>query len=136
MLHRDLKPGNLLVNGNCDLLVCDFGLARGYEPENELTDYVVTRWYRPPELLLLAHHYTPAVDVWSTGCILAELVIRKPLFAGKDYIHQLNLITDILGVPEDEDTHFITTSEALSYIKALRRKPPVPLRDVIPEARY
>ena len=119
ILHRDLKPGNLLVNGNCDLMICDFGLARGYSA-NELTDYVVTRWYRPPELLLSSNHYTPAVDIWSVGCILAELVNRKPLFEGRDYIHQLHIITAALGVPDEADMGFIETEEGVKYVREMR----------------
>eukprot|EP01064_Diplonema_japonicum_P034182 TRINITY_DN7000_c1_g2_i1.p1 TRINITY_DN7000_c1_g2~~TRINITY_DN7000_c1_g2_i1.p1 ORF type:complete len:445 (+),score=97.99 TRINITY_DN7000_c1_g2_i1:38-1336(+) len=133
ILHRDLKPGNLLVNGNCDLLICDFGLARGYD-KNELTDYVVTRWYRPPELLLLSNTYTPAVDIWSIGCILAELLNRKPLFPGRDYINQINIITEALGVPSDEDLENIKSEEALRYLKSIKKKPPTPLSELIPAA--
>eukprot|EP01061_Rhynchopus_euleeides_P009374 TRINITY_DN1853_c0_g2_i2.p1 TRINITY_DN1853_c0_g2~~TRINITY_DN1853_c0_g2_i2.p1 ORF type:complete len:349 (+),score=128.36 TRINITY_DN1853_c0_g2_i2:183-1229(+) len=132
VLHRDLKPGNLLVNGNCDLLICDFGLARGFD-ENELTGYVVTRWYRPPELLLLSH-YTPAVDIWSLGCILAELMLRKPLFPGRDYLNQLNIITDVLGVPQEEDMLFVTSAEAARYLLTMRRKVPVPVQQIVPSA--
>eukprot|EP00754_Rhynchopus_humris_P033579 Rhum_TRINITY_DN15471_c8_g1::Rhum_TRINITY_DN15471_c8_g1_i1::g.158440::m.158440/K04371/MAPK1_3; mitogen-activated protein kinase 1/3 len=124
ILHRDLKPGNLLVNGNCDLMICDFGLARGYSA-NELTDYVVTRWYRPPELLLSSNHYTPAVDIWSVGCILAELVNRKPLFEGRDYIHQLHIITAALGVPDEADMGFIETEEGMKYVREMRPTVPV-----------
>lgn len=99
VLHRDLKPSNLLVNSNCDLKVCDFGLARGVfdsEQMNEgkkplLTEYVVTRWYRAPEIMLACHEYDKPVDVWSTGCILAELLARKPYFPGEDYIDQVSL---------------------------------------------
>eukprot|EP00906_Rhabdomonas_costata_P027366 RCo038875 len=131
ILHRDLKPGNLLVNGNCDLRICDFGLARGFDP-NELTDYVVTRWYRPPELLLMAVDYGPAIDIWSTGCIFAELINRKPLFPGRDYINQLNLITDALGVPSEEDMTMIKSEEAVRYLKSMSRKKPVPFKDLFP----
>eukprot|EP00619_Florenciella_sp_RCC1007_P019458 CAMPEP_0205939358 /NCGR_PEP_ID=MMETSP1325-20131115/49400_1 /ASSEMBLY_ACC=CAM_ASM_000708 /TAXON_ID=236786 /ORGANISM="Florenciella sp., Strain RCC1007" /LENGTH=237 /DNA_ID=CAMNT_0053309823 /DNA_START=50 /DNA_END=760 /DNA_ORIENTATION=+ len=84
IIHRDLKPGNLLVNANCDLTICDFGLARGAGAE-ELTEYVVTRWYRAPELLLSCSSYTTAIDIWSVGCICAELIGRKPLFPGNNY---------------------------------------------------
>lgn len=74
------------MNGNCDLKICDFGLARGFNPEtskNDLTEYVVTRWYRAPELLLQCPDYTEAIDMWSVGCIFAEMINRKPLFPGK-----------------------------------------------------
>lgn len=89
VLHRDLKPGNLLVNADCELKICDFGLARGYSsiPEKNtgfLTEYVATRWYRAPEIMLSFQSYTKAIDVWSIGCILAELLGGKPIFKGKD----------------------------------------------------
>ena len=85
VIHRDLKPSNLLLNKSCDLKICDFGLARGLEtndPENVLTEYVVTRWYRAPEVILNASNYTKALDIWSVGCIMAELLGRTPLFPG------------------------------------------------------
>jgi tRNA A-37 threonylcarbamoyl transferase component Bud32 len=99
VLHRDLKPSNLLVNSNCDLKICDFGLARGIvddpmmEESNKstllLTEYVVTRWYRAPEIMLACHEYSKPIDVWSVGCIFAELILRKPYFPGDDYIDQV-----------------------------------------------
>jgi mitogen-activated protein kinase 1/3 len=104
VLHRDLKPSNLLVNSNCDLKICDFGLARGIlssssdsalidgqHPTLLLTEYVVTRWYRAPEIMLACHEYSYPIDVWSVGCIFAELVLRKPYFPGDDYIDQVRL---------------------------------------------
>ena len=124
VLHRDLKPGNLLLNANCDLKICDFGLARTalLDPEASefMTEYVVTRWYRAPELLLSCAEYTSAIDVWSVGCIFAELLGRKPLFPGKDYVHQLNLIMRVIGTPETEaELDFINNEKARRYIKSL-----------------
>jgi len=89
VLHRDLKPRNLLVNTNCDLKICDFGLARADIPllnshSVVFTDYIMTRWYRAPEVLLSWKKYTKAIDVWSVGCILAEMMMRKPLFPGQE----------------------------------------------------
>ena len=88
VVHRDLKPSNLLLNSNCDLKICDFSLARrildrpdGEQAEQELTEYVVTRWYRAPEIMLACREYGTPVDLWSVGCIMAELLERKPLFA-------------------------------------------------------
>jgi len=137
VIHRDIKPGNLLVNGNCDLKICDFGLARGGCPEanppKDLTDYVVTRWYRPPELLLMCQ-YAHNVDVWSTGCILVELLNRKPLLPGRDYLHQLSLITDVLGTPSEEDITFIKSDEALRYIRGLPKKEAKGLKLQVPKA--
>ena len=80
VLHRDLKPGNLLVNKNCDLKICDFGLAR-MNPDmedGEMTEYVVTRWYRAPELIL-TRSYDNSIDMWSVGCIMGELLTQSPL---------------------------------------------------------
>ena len=95
VLHRDLKPSNLLLNANCDLKICDFGLARTMQEADFMTEYVVTRWYRAPELLLNCNDYTAAIDVWSVGCIFMELLNRQPLFPGRDYVQQLQLITEV-----------------------------------------
>jgi len=124
VLHRDLKPGNLLLNANCDLKICDFGLARtaliDADASEFMTEYVVTRWYRAPELLLSCAEYTSAIDVWSVGCIFAELLGRKTLFPGKDYVHQLNLIMRVIGTPrEDSELDFINNEKAKRYIKSL-----------------
>ncbi|KAG8488927.1 hypothetical protein CXB51_016865 [Gossypium anomalum] len=94
VLHRDLKPSNLLLNANCDLKIGDFGLARTTSETDFMTEYVVTRWYRAPELLLNCSEYTAAIDIWSVGCILGEMMTRQPLFPGRDYVHQLRLITE------------------------------------------
>eukprot|EP00850_Spirogloea_muscicola_P024958 SM001846S03856 [mRNA] locus=s1846:360:1941:- [translate_table: standard] len=110
VLHRDLKPSNLLLNASCDLKICDFGLARTGSEKGFMTEYVVTRWYRAPELLLSCEEYTAAIDLWSVGCIFAELLGRTPLFPGKDYIHQLKLIINSIGSPDEDDLHFIQVS--------------------------
>jgi mitogen-activated protein kinase 7 len=84
-----LKPGNLLVNADCELKICDFGLARGLTDSQDagfMTEYVATRWYRAPEIMLAFRNYTKAIDMWSVGCILAELLGGRPLFKGRDCI--------------------------------------------------
>lgn len=135
VLHRDLKPSNLLLNSNCDLKVCDFGLARGLDVDNmELTEYVVTRWYRAPEIMLSCQEYTKAIDVWSVGCIFAELLGRKPLFPGDDYIHQLQIISDVLGTPADEDLAFVTSDKARRFMKSQAFKQKVPFSKLYPVA--
>lgn len=108
VIHRDLKPGNILVTVQGTLKICDFGLARGINPNYHqqkslpITNYVATRWYRAPELILSYKNYGKPVDLWAAGCILAELYGRRPLFAGKDQVHQINEIIQILGTPEQE----------------------------------
>lgn len=79
---RDLKPSNLAVNEDCELRILDFGLAR--PAENEMTGYVATRWYRAPEIMLNWMHYNKTVDIWSVGCIMAELLTGRTLFPGSD----------------------------------------------------
>lgn len=106
VIHRDLKPGNILVTTQGVLKICDFGLARGINPKYYLsrmcpiTNYVATRWYRAPELMLANKYYGKAVDLWAVGCILAELYGRRPLFVGKDQVQQLSEIIKILGTPD------------------------------------
>jgi len=136
VLHRDLKPGNLLVNKNCDLKICDFGLARGVDQNGsqQLTEYVVTRWYRAPELLVENETYGPEIDVWSVGCILAEFLGRKALFPGRDYLMQLRLIIETLGSPTPEDLSIISNPQAVEYIKNLPKKPRVPFSTLYPNA--
>ena len=119
ILHRDLKPSNLLLNATCDLKICDFGLSRSQDETKFMTEYVVTRWYRAPELLLSCDEYSTGIDMWSVGCIFAELMQRKPLFEGKDYIDQLKQIVRILGSPPEDDLQFIQSQKARAYIRSL-----------------
>ncbi|KAI7362612.1 Mitogen-activated protein [Hortaea werneckii] len=138
VLHRDLKPSNLLLNANCDLKVCDFGLARSAASTEDnqgfMTEYVATRWYRAPEIMLTFKEYTKAIDVWSVGCILAEMLSGKPLFPGKDYHHQLTLILDVLGTPTMEDYYGIKSRRAREYIRSLPFKKKIPWRAMFPKA--
>ncbi|XP_022875927.1 mitogen-activated protein kinase homolog MMK1 [Olea europaea var. sylvestris] len=122
VLHRDLKPSNLLLNANCDLKICDFGLARVTSETDFMTEYVVTRWYRAPELLLNSSDYTTAIDVWSVGCIFMELMDRKPLFPGRDHVHQLRLLMELIGTPSEAELEFLNEN-AKRYIRNL---PPHP----------
>jgi mitogen-activated protein kinase 1/3 len=134
VIHRDLKPSNLLVNANCDLKICDFGLARGMEIEQApLTEYVVTRWYRAPEIMLACHEYTKAIDVWSVGCIFAELLARQALFPGDDYLAQLRLICEKLGRPAESDLDFVTSERAKRFIASLPQRKPIPMGELFPE---
>ncbi|KAL8052719.1 hypothetical protein ABFX02_05G024000 [Erythranthe guttata] len=102
VLHRDLKTSNLLLNNRGELKICDFGLARQYgSPLKPYTHLVVTLWYRAPELLLGAKQYSTAIDMWSLGCIMGELLSKAPLFNGKTEFDQLDKIFKILGTPND-----------------------------------
>ncbi|EFO23943.2 CMGC/CDK/CDC2 protein kinase [Loa loa] len=103
VLHRDLKPQNLLVDGNGTLKIADFGLARELQfAEREYTEVVVTLWYRPPEILFGCTNYTMAVDIWSIGCIFAEMAMKTALFKGDSEIDQIFLIFSILSTPKKE----------------------------------
>ncbi|KAF3854518.1 hypothetical protein F7725_022573 [Dissostichus mawsoni] len=100
IIHRDLKPGNLAINQDCELKILDFGLAR--QADSEMTGYVVTRWYRAPEVILSWMHYTQTVDIWSVGCIMAEMLQGKPLFKGSDPVSVLERM--LLLDPESRAT--------------------------------
>ncbi|GER54721.1 cyclin-dependent kinase C_1 [Striga asiatica] len=104
VLHRDIKGSNLLIDNEGNLKLADFGLARSFSSDQNanLTNRVITLWYRPPELLLGTTKYGPAVDMWSVGCIFAELLNGKPVFPGKDEPEQLNKIFDICGTPNED----------------------------------
>jgi serine/threonine protein kinase len=138
VVHRDLKPSNILVNKNCDLKICDFGLARGFgnhEDDPTLTDYVVTRWYRAPEVVLLASEYTKSIDVWSVGCILCELIGRKPIFTGKDHLDQIKKIISVIGTPTEEDLEWLPArSPARNFIKKVPPCTKQPWQTIYPKA--
>ncbi|KAI8749078.1 serine/threonine-protein kinase NLK isoform X1, partial [Biomphalaria glabrata] len=124
VLHRDIKPGNLLVNSNCCLKICDFGLARIMEPDESIamTQEVVTQYYRAPEILMGAVHYSSAVDIWSVGCIFAELLSRRILFQASAPVQQLDRITEVLGTPSFEDMP-TACQGARDYIRSRPHKP-------------
>lgn len=108
IIHRDLKPANLLIGENGLIKLADFGLARTYDDgginsHSNLTNNVVTRWYKAPELLLGSKNYDFKIDIWSIGLIIIELLIRVPYLPGKDDLDQLNLIFKVLGTPSEKD---------------------------------
>lgn len=137
IIHRDIKPDNLLVAENCDLKICDFGLARAETTRerrrSRLTEYVATRWYRAPEVML--SRYGKAADVWSSGCVLAEMLGRRVLFPGQGYVHQLDCIFAVLGSPTDEDLEPGYSVKSIEYIrKMLPLREKRPWREVYPHA--
>lgn len=129
LLHRDMKPSNLLLNSDCHVKICDFGLARSItekddEKQHVLTDYVATRWYRAPEILLGSTSYTKGVDMWSIGCILGELLGGQPMFQGENTINQLEKIIEVTGKPSKDDCLAMRsrfTNEMLDNISIKRR---------------
>ncbi|XP_066298763.1 mitogen-activated protein kinase 7-like [Branchiostoma lanceolatum] len=139
VLHRDLKPSNLLVNENCELKIGDFGMARGVSSSPNdykafMTEYVATRWYRAPELMLsLNNEYTFAIDMWSVGCIFAEMLGRKQLFPGKNYLNQLNLIMSVLGTPPDSIIQSVTAERVRHYMSNIPKRRPVPWSVLYPQ---
>jgi p38 MAP kinase len=141
VVHRDLKPSNILVNENCDLKICDFGLARIQDPQ--MTGYVSTRYYRAPEIMLTWQKYDVEVDIWSAGCIFAEMLEGKPLFPGKDHVNQFSIITELLGTPPDDviqsicsenvrrpvcsSVQFANLSQTLRFVQSLPKRERLPL---------
>ncbi|EGZ18495.1 hypothetical protein PHYSODRAFT_315255 [Phytophthora sojae] len=148
VLHRDLKPSNILVTSTCEAKICDLGLARyvdyskakkvkGASQEDtfvELTEYVVTRWYRAPEILLDGCRYDKPSDLWSAGCILGELLGRKPLFPGSSTTNQLNKIFNVLGTPDLSYIANIHKEAAQKWVHRQRRRSKIPFEELYPNA--
>ncbi|KAM4554493.1 mitogen-activated protein kinase 12 [Fundulus diaphanus] len=132
IVHRDLKPGNLVVNEECELKILDFGLAR--QADTEMTGYVVTRWYRAPEVILNWMHYTQTVDIWSVGCIMAEMLQGKPLFKGSDHLDQLNQIMKVTGTPNPEFISKLDSEEAKGYLRSLQKMEKKDFKALFPSA--
>lgn len=127
VIHRDLKPSNILINENCDLKICDFGLARIQDPQ--MTGYVSTRYYRAPEIMLTWQKYDTEVDLWSVGCVLAEMIEGKPLFPGRDHVHQFSIITELLGSPPSDVIDTICSENTLRFVQLLPHRDPIPFSE-------
>jgi len=142
VLHRDMKPSNLLLNSECFVKVADFGLARSIDAQEDpsqvsmpvLTDYVATRWYRAPEILLGSTKYTKGVDMWSVGCILGELLGGKPVFPGNSTMNQLDRIIEVTGRPSPQDIEAVQSPFASSMLENLPPSHPRSLRHMFPQA--
>jgi mitogen-activated protein kinase 15 len=100
IVHRDIKPSNILLNPDYRVKICDFGLARSFGADPVLTDYVATRWYRAPEIILGSREYSMAVDIWALGCVVAEMELGKPLFPGSSTLDQLVKVIQLVGLPD------------------------------------
>ena len=132
IIHRDLKPSNLAVNEDCDLKILDFGLAR--PTDAEMTGYVATRWYRAPEILLASKKYTAGVDMWSLGCILAEMLLGKPLFPGSSTINQIEKIVATVPLPQGREINEICSDYAQSILDKANTVAKRPLKEFLPDA--
>jgi len=132
ILHRDLKPNNLLVNSSGILKLGDFGLAKCFaSPTRVYTHQVVTRWYRSPELLFGARQYGTGVDIWAVGCIVAELLLRTPFFPGESDLDQLAKIFQAMGSPSNEIWPGVTSLPDYVLFKVF---PKTPLRNIFTAA--
>jgi len=131
VIHRDLKPENILIDSDCSIKITDFGMARGVHSAADddrdevlLSEYVTTRWYRAPEIMLCSRHYHFSIDVWSIACIHCEMVLGRPLFAGSNHLEQLDLIFDAVGTPNrTECGQWIKSQDALRWVLSLPPKP-------------
>ncbi|CAM9885181.1 unnamed protein product [Chrysoparadoxa australica] len=132
VLHRDLKPNNMLYTSEGVLKLADFGLARVYGSPNRLmTPQVVTRWYKPPELCFGCREYSASVDIWSVGCIFAELMLRRPLFAGTTDAEQVAKIFQIMGTPTEKNwPHHSSLPEYVEFVP----QPAIDLRTLLTAA--
>ncbi|KAM0945427.1 putative protein-serine/threonine kinase CMGC-CDK-Pl family [Dioscorea sansibarensis] len=133
VLHRDLKPQNLLIDKRSkSVKLADFGLARGFGlPVRTFTHEVITLWYRAPEILLGSRHYSTPADVWSVGCILAEMVNMRPLFPGDSEIDELFKIFSVLGTPDEESWPGVTSLP--DFKAAFPKWSPKSLATVVPK---
>uniref|UniRef100_A0A8C1T427 Mitogen-activated protein kinase 15 n=1 Tax=Cyprinus carpio TaxID=7962 RepID=A0A8C1T427_CYPCA len=138
VIHRDQKPSNILLDSDCFVKLCDFGLARSlYQIQEDavnpaLTEYVATRWYRAPEILLGSSRYTKGVDMWSIGCILGEMLLGKPLFPGTSTINQIEKIMSAIPHPSTEDVLAIRSEYGASVIQRMLLRPQVPIDEILP----
>nr|CCC93891.1 putative protein kinase [Trypanosoma congolense IL3000] len=132
VIHRDLKPANVFLNSDCNIKLGDFGLARCLNTQGEndsLTEYIATRWYRSPEVLMKSTSYTTAMDMWAVGCILAELFTCSPLFMGNSTLHQIALIVAALGEPTADDVDSLKSEETWPCTDSLPSIEPDPLAE-------
>lgn len=140
VIHRDLNPNNILVNADCQLRVCDFGLARAAFQSSDdhvfWTDYVATRWYRAPELILAqSATYSTAIDMWSVGCIFAEMLGGgRALFPGSNAFEQFALIVNVTGRPSHEVVASLNNPSAADFINSLPARPTTSLAALYPSA--
>lgn len=138
LVHRDMKPSNVLINSDCLVKVCDFGLARSLKSQGPaqcqiLTDYVATRWYRAPEILFGSPQYTTGVDLWACGCILGEMITGKAMFPGHSTMDQIDKIIRFTGYPSLPDIESIKSPFARTMLESVSHHPPIKFEDAYPK---
>ncbi|OHT02749.1 Mitogen-activated protein kinase 5 [Tritrichomonas foetus] len=133
IIHRDIKPENLLLNfKTLELKIADFGSAKTRQNNQLLTEYIATRWYRPPECLLTHGNYTESLDIWAVGCVFYEIMTKNPLFPGRNAFEQIQLINSLLGVPSKADLNRIhAANNILKQIK-FTKNPTKDLESILP----
>lgn len=139
LIHRDLKPSNLLINSDSTVKLCDFGLARTFTEgnicQNVMTEYVSTRWYRSPELIIGSNYYNEGVDMWAVGCIVAELYAGRPLFPGTSTLDQMERVVALTGPPNSTDINSMHSEFAETMIANLQyNQPRITLKQKLPTA--
>ena len=138
IIHRDLKPSNILINSDSYIKVCDFGLARCITSNTGkdvvMTDYVATRWYRAPEILLGSTKYGTQADMWSVGCIFGELLSGKPIFPGTSTLSQINKVLEVTGKPSKEDIQSIQSELAQTMLETIVVSKTKSLKSLYPKA--
>ena len=124
IVHRDIKPANITLKEDCSLKLVDFGLVRNLkeldkEKGQVLTDYVGTRWYRAPEILLGSMDYSTSMEMWSVGLIIAEMIKGKPILMGNSTRDQIKRLLEITGPPTDSDIASINSDYALNILETM-----------------
>lgn len=134
IVHNDIKPANILINSDCSIRITGFEEAKGINYEIGMEDYVRNRWYASPEVIANGKEINCQADIWGAGCILAEMIGRKPLFMGCNAMELVRYFVNVLGTPSEEDMMFLRDERARSYIVSLPHVPKVNWNSMFPQA--